>query len=361
LDKTPDKDLTLGDLIAIYRRKREIFFGVVIAAFLLGATYCLICTRRYTAVGILQVQKESSDAMGLDSIMSSATDAPGGLDQNINLETQANILQSDTLALQTIEDLHLEDSRDFQHRWNPIGWVMNFVTPSGPPDPLGASIEDSPARQSRAIKIFSDRLKVKPIGGTRLIEIDYVNSNPKLAAAVINKLMQSLQDYTFQTRFDATNQASTWLSNQLGDLRKQTEDLQAQVTQLQEESGVYSFGTTDAEGREEAYSGIIDQLQQSTQALQLAEQNRILKGAIAQAANSGDAEMLSGLAGNTLNSPSQNNTLALIQSLREQQVTQLASLQEAEAKFGPGYPKLAEMRANLAAITTAINNEVDRI
>jgi len=63
----------------------------------------------------------------------------------------------------------------------------------------------------------------------------------------------------------------------------------------------------------------LDELQQATTVRPLARQNKILKGAIAQAADSGNAEMLSGLAGNTLvNSVSMNTTLTLIQNLRQQ-------------------------------------------
>jgi capsular exopolysaccharide synthesis family protein len=56
-----------------------------------------------------------------------------------------------------------------------------------------------------------------------------------------------------------------------------------------------------------------------------------------------------------------NNSLALIQTLRQQEATEQAALQEAEAKFGPSYPKLAELRANLAGVERSIHDEVERI
>ena len=138
----------------------------------------------------------------------------------------------------------------------------------------------------------------------------------------------------------------------MGDLRKSSEDLQAKVVNLQRESGVYSLGTIDAQGREQAYSGVLDRLQQSTLALTAAEQNRILKGAIAHAAENGDAEMLSGLAGNGMvsNPQAANSSFALLQGLRQQEATQQAALQEAEAKFGSSYPKLAELRGNIGGL-----------
>lgn len=364
MDSQRDKELTLRDLLNILQRRRSIVLGTVISLLALTAIYCAVCTRRYEATGIVQMQKESADAMGLDSLMSSAAGgASDALDANIDLQTQANILQSDTLAVQTIKTLNLEGTRDFQEHWNPIEAVLSAISPRGIEDLPGAALEDSPRRRQRALKVFEKNLKVKPVSGTRLIEISYTNPDPRLAAAVVNTLAKELTDYSFQTRFDATREASNWLSEQMGDLRKNSEALQAKVVNLQRQSGVYSLGSTDAQGREMAYSGVLDRLQQATAALSAAEQNQILKGAIAHAAESGDAEMLSGLAGNSLGASVQagNNSLFLLQSLRQQEATQQAALQEAESKYGTAYPKLTEMRSNLAGIEKAIQQEIVRI
>jgi capsular exopolysaccharide synthesis family protein len=330
----------------------------------LAAVYCLVCTRRYEATGLVQVQKQGMDAMGLEDLMGGASgDDANPLSANIEIQTQANILQSDTLALRTIEQLNMEGTEDFREHWNPIKWVLDKVSPKGAVDLPGAKLEDAPHRRYEALKAFSKNLKVKPVTGTRIIEIDYLNPDPKLAAAVVNALTNGLSDYAFETRYAATNNASRWLGDQLGDLRKDSEDLQAKVVNLQRQSGVYSMGTTDAQGREQAYSGVLDQLQQSTLALNAATQNRILKGAIAKAAETGDAEMLSGLAGNSMPGAAgnTNNALTLIQGLRQQEATQQAALREAEVKFGAAYPKLAELRGNIAGIDHSIQAEIGRI
>jgi succinoglycan biosynthesis transport protein ExoP len=365
LDSQLERELTLRDLLIIYQRRRKIVITVVVSLFALAATYCIVCTRRYEATGIVQLQKDNSDAMGLNSLMSSAAGgASDALDANIDLQTQANILQSDTLAIRTIDSLRMEDTYDFKPHFSVLGWLAGlFSAGEKAVDVPVAGLENSPVRRQRALKTFSGNLTVKPVSGTRLIEIAYNNPDPKLAAAVVNTLTKELSDYTFQTRFDATNAASKWLSDQMGDLRKTSEELQEKVVNLQRESGVYSLGTSDAQGREQAYSGVLDRLQQSTMSLTAAEQNLILKGAIAHAAENGDAEMLSGLAGNGMVSSPQaaNSSLALLQGLRQQEATQQAALQEAEAKFGSSYPKLAELRGNIAGLDRSIQQEVGRI
>lgn len=364
MESLREKELTLRDILLIYRRRRKIVYGTLLFFGALAAIYCTICTRRYEATGTIQVQKESSDSMGLDNLMGGDADSYSDpLNANINLQTQANILQSDTLALRTIQDLHMEGTQDFRPRWSLVGWALESFSPAGVTDPAQSKLEDAPQRRRNALLIFSKNLKVKPVVGTRLIEISYRNPDPKLAAAVVNKLTQNLIDYTFQTRYDATNQVSEWLGGQLGELRKNSEDLQEKVVDLQRQSGVYSLGVTDSQGHEQAYSGELDRLQQATLAMTQAEQSRIVKGAIAQAASTGNADMLSGLAGNTVggNSQAMSSSLTLIQTLRQQEATQQAALQEAEAKYGASYPKLIELRGNIAGLERSIHQEVDRI
>ena len=168
--------------------------------------------RRYQATGQLQIQKESMDGLGLSSMVGDASDASDALDGNITIQTEASVLQSDTLALQVIKDLNLESTRDFQPHFKLVGWIMGSFSPAGPRDPAHASLDDSPQRRTHDLRVFSKNLKVKPVSGTRLIDVSYTSSDPKLAAAVVNHLIQALQDFSFQTRYVATSQASDWLT-----------------------------------------------------------------------------------------------------------------------------------------------------
>ena len=133
---------------------------------------------------------------------------------------------------------------------------------------------------------------------------------------------------------------------------------------LQQESGVFALGEVDREGRDQVYSPTLEKLQMATQAEAQAQSNRILKGAINDVVKSGNAELISGLAGSAITGGSSSavgTSLSLIQNLRLQEATLQGQLQELSAKFGPAYPKLAEMRGNLQAVQAAIQAEVGRV
>ena len=230
-----NKELTIGDLYNICRRRWSVLMVPVMLMLIAAVLVCIFSERRYMATGQLQVQKESIDGLGLSSMAGEASGATDALDANVTIQTEASILQSDTLALQVIKDLNLESTPDFQPHVKVVSWIMSYISPAGPRDAANAALEDSPRRRSHALAVFSKNLKVKPVAGTRLINVSYTSPDPQLAAAVVNHLIQALQDFSFQTRYAATSQASDWLGHQLSDLRQQSEDLQAKVVELQRE------------------------------------------------------------------------------------------------------------------------------
>jgi len=357
-------ELTMAELFLTLRRRRNLIGITIVVCILLGVLACVLTTPRYEGKGVLEIPKTSADMLDVQSMMAGATADGSGdaLNANLDLQTESEILQSDELALKVIEELHLDQTKDFQPKWNPYEWIVGLIPSSAPADTAGASLEDSPHRRTSALKVFAAHLTVKPVAGTRLIEISYYHSDRKVAPAVVNALVRQLKEYGFQTRYAATSESSEWLNGQLADLKKQTEDLQAKVVDLQKDSGVYSLGT-DSQGRDQVYSATLDRLQQATTALTDATSNRIMKGAVYQTTKNGDPELISGLAGASLMgaSPSVQSSFTLLQSLRQQQAQLQAQLAQDSSKFGSAYPQLADERSSLQSVTKAISDEVDRI
>jgi polysaccharide biosynthesis transport protein len=359
-----ERPLTILDLWSILRRRKAMIAATLAFAMLATGVYCALSTRLYQAKARVEVQKESADALGLESIISSPEPGTDALEASITLQTQAELLQSDSLALQVIQELHLEQTKDYRPRFSLIGWILGPFSPRGIPDRANVPLEDAPGRRTRVVKTFESKLKVKPIAGTRLIEITYLSSDPVIAAAIINHLVQDLIADNFQTRHTATQEATAWLGTQLQDLRKQSQDLQARVVSLQRDSGVFTLGQTDTKGREQVYTPALDRLQLATTQLSEAQSARILKGALYEVVKDGDPELISGLAGSGVLSSATagvSGSLTFIQSLRAQEAAAQGQFNQLSEKFGPDYPKVAEARANLESIQKAILAESARL
>ena len=351
-------DWTLGDMFAVFRRRWTLIAWSVIGMLALVTAYCLVATPHYQATAQIEVPKEAPSAFGLDSTVTGDPDNRGtdALDYSMTLETEAGILQSSTLALEVVKDLKLETTEDYYpaHKQG-IGipaWVFFWKKPV---EPLTIPLDDAPNRRYAVLKIFARHLKVMPVPGTRLIEVSYSDPDPQRAPAVVNQLIQSLSDYTLQQRLEATSQASSWLATQLTGLRKQTTQLEEKAVRLQRDTGMY--------GNDEAHNVVLTRLQSLNEALAAAESNRILKEAIFRISQSGDPELISGLAGNSAvgTTPAMNNSLALIQSLRAQEASARADIAQNDSRYGPSHPRMAELHAQLDGIEKSIQEEIHRI
>ena len=353
----PANDLSIADLWPIYLRRKHVFYLILAVVVLPILLYCCVATRRYEASGTVEVQNQMVGGMELSDVFNSQELSTDAMTTGLDLQTQADILESQTLALQVIRELNLEQSADFQRE----GFVTKLLSLVS----FGRkhAVVDEPARRARDLEIFSKNLKVKVESGTRLIHVSYRSADPLVAAAVVNHLITGLVEFNLQTRSAAGTHASKWLSGQLGELRQQSEDLQSKVVKLQQQMGVFSLGSTDSTGKEQIYSTVLDQVQQDTAALSAAESNRILKGALYQVVKDGNPELISGLTGNNLGgaSPAVSNSLAVIQSLREQEASLKQDIAHDSAKFGVNYPPLKEKQAALTGLDQAIAAEDSRI
>ena len=352
------REWTLGDLLSIFRRRRRIVLCCVLVMVALAGLYCLLATPRFLATGQIEVQKDSPGTLGLDRSMTGGvadTDADA-LDTSMTLETEAGILQSSTLALMVVKDLKLETTTDFfpAHRRGlriPT-WVFFWRRSV---EPLNVSLDDAPNRRFAVLKIFASHLKVAPVTGTRLIDVSYSSPDPQMASKVVNRLIEALTEYTFQSRFQATAQASAWLGSQLAGLKKQTQDLQEAADRLEQGTGIY--------GEDASHNLVLARLEGLNEALSAAESNRILKQSVYEVSKSGDPELISGLAGNAATgaTAAMTNSLALLQTLRGQETSVEAEIDEDDARYGSAYPKIAELHAEQDGIEKSIQSEIGRI
>ena len=364
-------EITVGSILTSIRRKKTLALTVGLIVFAIAVLAVITMTRRYEATGLIQLQKSSTDPLDLSSMMGGggAGDAGSDLTASLDLQTQADILRSDTLALRVIHELNLEDNRDFQPSHNPFLYLLSLVTPKGPADVPGRALEDSPARRASAIKIFEDHLNVQVTSGTRLISVSFTNRDPVVAAEVVNHLIQASVDFAFQTRFKATDTASKWLEEQLGTLRQQSQDLQIKVVQLQKESGIYGVeggltGGDNSRGEPTTFSPALSDLEYSSTQYSAAQLNRVVKQSIYEVVKTGDAALISQLAGTSMmGSSSQGvvDSLSLIQNLRQQEATLAADVSRDASVYGSAYPKLISERASLKTMQESLQSELQRI
>ena len=87
----------------------------------------------------------------------------------------------------------------------------------------------APTPYAVALHDAANRIKVKPLGMTRLVEITCEGATPELAAQFCNTLVSTFQESDLQTRSAEANKTSTWLTHQVADVRQRVQDTQARL------------------------------------------------------------------------------------------------------------------------------------
>ncbi len=352
----------LRKLVDILGRRRLVILRSTVVLLAIASLACILMTRRYTATAEIQVQKPSTAGLETPGGPAADTDPNSG---NLNLQTQATVLQSPALAMKVIEDLQLEDAKAFQPHFSVAQWMTSLFSPPPPKEIPGVSLAASPLRRDRLLREFQEGLEVRIVPGTRVIEIAFSSSDPNLAARIVNHLVESLEEYSMQAGSTQTTQASKWLESQLAEMKGQTDALQGKLVKLQKDTGVVQVASeSDADGRPQVYSTTLDQLQKATAAVSQAHTNVILKGTIYEMVKSGDPETITGLSSDTAlagAAAGMSNNLATISSLRTREATLKGQINELLAKYGPAYPKVDELKADQATIEVSIREEIQRL
>jgi capsular exopolysaccharide synthesis family protein len=355
----------LRRFLDVLSRRRLVILRTMVVGVGLTSLACVLMGRRYTATSEIQIQSPSAANAGIEG---GGGAPPAAADPNagsMTLQTTATLLKSPTLAMRVIEGLNLEASAAFQPHFNLTNWLSALFQPAPPKDAPGAGLAASPARRDRLLKEFNEGLEVAIVPGTRVIEVAFSSSDPNLAAAIVNRLVGSLEEYTAQAESSQTSGASKWLEEQLAEAKAQTDALQAKLTQLQKETGVVQVpGDDGAAAHGQVYSSTLDQLQKATTAVSQAHSDLILKGTIYEMVKTGNPETILGLSSDPSlagAAAGMSGSVATISSLRTKEATLDGQINELLAKFGPAYPKVDELKADRATIEASIQAEIQRM
>ena len=260
----------------------------------------------YQAAARVEVDKESQSMLPFQGVNS----YDEFMDMENYIETQAKILQSETLAFQTIKSLDLGRYPEFGGVANSLTWTRGGAAPQRPAI-LGA---------------FLGRLLVKRVPTSRLIEVQFEAQDPQLAAQVVNTHLQNYIELNFRSKYDATTQASTWLSAELEELRIKVEksedariayERQNQIWQIDDKKDITTQKLTD-----------LSKAVTDAQTL-MAEKEALYRMAI-----SGNVDALPATRDNPV-----------IQDLLKRKTDLDESYAEAIIQYGPNYPKVQRLGA----------------
>jgi capsular exopolysaccharide synthesis family protein len=323
-------EVTLHELWQILRRRKGAFFIVFGIAVAVAITISVISPTRYEGMNRLTVDFESSDSFELQALAQAT-----GVDAETKLQTQVNILQTDALAWDVIRRLRLDQRTEMAPKKFLVGPALCV---SGPGQALDGV---SPECRRTLLDEFHERLHVRALPKTEIIELHFRSKSRELAATVVNTLADTYVERSFQTKYQGAMRVSSWLSGQLDDVKRNAELAEEKFLAYQKETGII--------GSDENHNVLIERLNSTNQQLVTAKTNRIIHEARYRVAMTGDPEALIEIAN--------GSPLQLLHAEETALKNQYAQL---SAKFGEAYPRVVQLKAQLDKAAEATRQEVER-
>src|ERR1700674_106581 len=310
----------LYDYLLILRKHQWLILSFLLAV----VTIVSIATFRmkpvYVATTRIEIDRENSNILpfqGMDSY-------DYLLDLENYIETQSKILTSETLALQTIRNGSLASHPD-------------FASSGGPSEAIASG---SLANQKRPPELgaFLGSLSVRRVPNSRLMDVSFESTDPQLAARVVNAHIENYIEQNFRSRYEAMAQASTWLADQLNELKIKVEKSEDARISYERQNQIWTL--------DDKQNITTQRLSDVNKELTEAQSDRMKKEALYEFAKSGDTDAVPQLRDNEI-----------LQDILKKRTEAVAQYTEALNQYGPNYPKVQRFQAQLKEFDALIENE----
>ena len=232
------------------------------------------------------------------------------------LETQAQNLKSDKVAIDVIHRLHLDQNPEMVGRSN-----------SNPKDGDLAVYQLSAGEYS-ALRSLRKNLTIKRDTASRLISVSFSSHEPTMAALVTNTVVAAFIDGTYQDRHDAIMKSSEWLARQLDDIRARMVESSRVLAEFQK-----SIGVADVDANKSTFT---EQMAELNRQLTQAQADRIQLEALLKSVQAGSPDVLPEIRNNPV-----------VQQLSTKLAEQRAELSQARVIYGPNHPNVKKLQSQV--------------
>jgi len=292
-----------------------LFFFIAVSA---ATIYSFLVPPVFTASGSVWIE-DDPNILPFEEVQSFGA--------GLYLQGHARLIQSRTLAANTIEKLKLYENPEFAGKPDKNG------PPRDPKDPVFREM---------LVQSFLSSVTVASTDRTRLVDVRFSNRNPKLAADILNALFDGYIDMIVRKRYSASEQATEFLDTQIAELRTEIEAKERELNQLGSEKDILPLTAAEAPA-----------------VTRLAEINRNLTDATIAKINKLNAynQLKNAPLGEIPNVPEGS----LIQRLHEQYITLSRQYATRLATVRPEYPEMRRLKSELDSATEALQNETQNL
>ncbi len=315
--------LSLADMWRIILKRKWLILALVAVFTGIGIVYSSTRVRLYEGTATVDLNPSSTN-MGLSDLIEQSLSS-----EDVRLPTEIARMQSNLVVFGTIKRLAAEHRGPFPHAFDHL--------------PANAGMSAFPAPEIEGmIGGVRGALQIGQVPGTDIVSITYRDPNPQVARDMANAIVDVYLDRNLEDHMQGTGRVTQWLSSEMDDLRKQADAAQNRLAQYQKEHNIIGGPQTD--------SLIVDRLRTENTEIANAQADRIMREAKLRIIESNDPDLIASAV------PSQ--TLA---ALRGELLGLESQYNLLSTKFGVGYPRVRELKAQIAALQLQVNAEMRNV
>src|SRR6266481_3418190 len=310
----------LYDYLLILRKHQWLILSFLLAV----VTIVSIATFRmqpvYSTTARVEIDRENSNVLpfqGADSF-------DYVMDTDNYIETKSKILTSETLALQTIRSTGLASHPEYSSGYGPseaisFGSLANHERPPELAALLGS-------------------LSVRRVPNSRLLDVTFESTDAQLAARVVNAHIENFKEDNLRSRYQAIAQASSWLSDQLDDLKLKVQHSEDARLEYERKNQIWEI--------DDKQNISTQRLSDLNKELTDAQSERMKRQALYEFAKSGNSDSVPELRSDTV-----------LQDLFKKRGELNSQASDALAQYGPNFPKVQRLQGQLKEIDQLILDE----
>jgi succinoglycan biosynthesis transport protein ExoP len=319
-------------LIAVF------FFGVIVTTVI--ATWMTIPI--YSAMTTILIERKGPEVVNVRQVLAE----PLGHDDYDYYKTQYQVLKSRSLIAQVIRERDLENDAlftapgagFFTKHWSEFqAWAIQFLR-----QPSKAAVGDSSAAKSHLIGMYQNMLEIRPVSSTRLVNIIFNSPDPELSTRVVNAHADAYIRQGVSIRSTASQEAQRFLEEKLVELRNRLENSEEELNTFRRRAGIISLDDKE--------NIVVDRLADLNKRLTEAEADRIGLEAQVRLIHNRDYDSLPAVINN-----------GLIQALKGQLVRLDGEHAHLATQYKAGYPRLAQLKAQLDETGARLQQEVHKV
>jgi len=330
----------------IVKRKWVIVTFAVALIFLAGIS-SFLAIPKYKSTATLLIEDEISRVFDIDETFDFQPQAYRDLRF---YNTQIKLLKSGSLAARVVRQMNLFQKPEFHSYRNS---EKRLVISAKEIFSFKWLIPKKKSRKKRAIDFiqsdaYSEIIKevqknidVKSIRDTKLVEVSFISYSPVLAAEVVNTLAEEFINFSIKKRYDTTQKAPDFLSEQIADLQDNLAAKEKRLQRYGQEKEIFFLSDTE--------STVVNKFADLNEAYTKAQIEKI-------EAESTYRELID----LKVDSLPQFVKNPMIQELKTEFTRILNEYIEKSKIFKPEYPEIIRLKAKLDSMREELKNEIEK-